>query len=361
MLTDDFFEAEKLSLTIENATAGQSPSSAAESTSPQEICRLIRCKPHVYRIYRIGRADHDCYVGSTTGKTNRAYYHTWHLRRNSHHSLHLQAAWNKYGSSAFRYQVLEISDETHLRNRERWWMTALAVPASTLPRYNCSEETNQPPHWTPTAATRIRWSQQRKGRRHSAEAKAKIAAAGRGRRHSEESLHKLRVAHRGCRPGEEALLLAKQAMRKRFTSRIQAANAWCASLGIECCFDGASLIFHIARSIANGHLRDGDKLPSVGSLAAALHLTVPTVSLVLRRRAPIVGGLTIVATGTGLIVANAADGQISQPLSFYALSTRDRISKVHRDRGIRPAQKCNDARRHAVSKREKRKREARES
>lgn len=60
------------------------------------------------------------YVGSTTTTRKRWYEHRWALRRNEHANHALQAAWNKDGESAFRFQTLEMhADSAILLEREK--------------------------------------------------------------------------------------------------------------------------------------------------------------------------------------------------------------------------------------------------
>lgn len=51
------------------------------------------------------------YIGSTGSKggfKKRWSYHLEGLRKNKHHSRHLQRAWNKYGEESFVFEILEI-------------------------------------------------------------------------------------------------------------------------------------------------------------------------------------------------------------------------------------------------------------
>jgi group I intron endonuclease len=299
--------------------------------------------PCVYRIFRAGAQPYNCYVGSTTGRTDRAYYHYYNLSRGKHHSKHLQSAWNAYGSSAFLFEILEVTAVEFVRKAERRWMTYFAEPATELPRYNCSAEVDQPPHRPPTSATRAKWSRQRLGRKHTAEAKAKIAESSRGRRHSPETLQRMRLHSLGKRLPELAYRRSTAASARSFRLRVQIAKRWCKSMGIDTCRSGSILIMHLARCLSDGKLRLGDRLPATGALAKALKLSHATVSLALRRRAPIINGLTIGKSGAGLVVKRADQSQTARSVSFYAKSTASRISTLHRQRGIQPGTKCREA------------------
>lgn len=46
------------------------------------------------------------YIGSTVDFKKRKYTHTWKLNKGIHHSVYLQNAWNLYGASNFRFEIL---------------------------------------------------------------------------------------------------------------------------------------------------------------------------------------------------------------------------------------------------------------
>lgn len=50
------------------------------------------------------------YIGSSRHIRNRLYQHRANLRRNRHHSTHLQNAYNKYGEDKFIWIILEICE-----------------------------------------------------------------------------------------------------------------------------------------------------------------------------------------------------------------------------------------------------------
>lgn len=68
------------------------------------------------------------YIGSSSQYTFRRRGHLSLLRRNKHHSIHLQNAWNKYGADSFEFSVIECiltTDRTYLIEREQYWMDTL--------------------------------------------------------------------------------------------------------------------------------------------------------------------------------------------------------------------------------------------
>lgn len=65
------------------------------------------------------------YVGSSRVISRRWRRHRWHLRNGCHHSILLQRAWDKYGETAFQFEVLEEVDLGLLLEREQHWLDEL--------------------------------------------------------------------------------------------------------------------------------------------------------------------------------------------------------------------------------------------
>jgi group I intron endonuclease len=61
-------------------------------------------------------------VGSSIDIHNRWLQHCSALTRGEHHSVHLQLAWNKYGSGAFEITVLELVASPLLIEAEQRWI-----------------------------------------------------------------------------------------------------------------------------------------------------------------------------------------------------------------------------------------------
>jgi group I intron endonuclease len=62
------------------------------------------------------------YIGSATKFRKRWSLHKWQLNKNIHESRHLQYAWNKYGSEAFEFKILEYCDIQSLQKIEQAWL-----------------------------------------------------------------------------------------------------------------------------------------------------------------------------------------------------------------------------------------------
>lgn len=70
------------------------------------------------------------YIGSSKNLIKRWKTHQTQLKKNKHHCIYLQRAWNKYGSDAFEFQIIEYTKIQQLFNREQYWIDKLK------PQYN---------------------------------------------------------------------------------------------------------------------------------------------------------------------------------------------------------------------------------
>lgn len=86
-------------------------------------------------IYRITcEKDGRFYIGASTNPHNRRLEHFNHLRKNKHHNIFLQRAFNKYGEEAFVYEVLEsFEDEKLMWKREEELIEALSNTYNMMP------------------------------------------------------------------------------------------------------------------------------------------------------------------------------------------------------------------------------------
>src|SRR5260221_8454885 len=82
--------------------------------------------PNASGIYKITcTANKRIYIGSALNLYGRKAKHFSLLRRNTHHNPILQNAWNKYGESAFTFEVLEYVLPISLTAREQYWFKKL--------------------------------------------------------------------------------------------------------------------------------------------------------------------------------------------------------------------------------------------
>ena len=94
------------------------------------------------------------YIGQTTDLSKRRFAHFAALRKGFHKNSHLQAAWNRYGSQAFRWSVLQVCCGTaSLDAAERHW---IAFYASNDPKHGYNTEPGGLTRPRASYATRLR-------------------------------------------------------------------------------------------------------------------------------------------------------------------------------------------------------------
>ena len=134
------------------------------------------------------------YIGRTNNLENRKHKHFSKLKKNKHHSPHLQNAYNKYGEKVFQMIVLCSG----LTKDEAVELEQLILDECFDDLYNCSRSAT-----TPMGS----------GDKHTAEAKKKMSEArlGKfkgenhpryGKQHTEESKKKISEARLGKFKGE---------------------------------------------------------------------------------------------------------------------------------------------------------------
>ena len=166
------------------------------------------------------------YIGSTKSFYRRRSSHLHTLRKNKHHSPHLQNAWNKYGEENFKFIILEkIEDLDKLVEREQWWID------NTPCEYNVCKVagTGIGIKWSDEA--RAKFSKIRKGSTLSDETKRKISQSKKesysdglvhgmlGKKHTEEAREKIRISKLGSKKSEETKRKMSESGLKKDTGR----------------------------------------------------------------------------------------------------------------------------------------------
>lgn len=83
------------------------------------------------------------YIGSTSNFARRKSEHLSQLRKNKHHSQHLQRAWNKYGEENFRFVILEkLKKEDNCYDIEQLYLDKYK-PYLNKNGYNCSKNAKE--------------------------------------------------------------------------------------------------------------------------------------------------------------------------------------------------------------------------
>jgi Straboviridae intron-associated endonuclease 1 len=194
--------------------------------------------PNASGIYRItctvmGRF----YIGSSINLHQRKYNHFRELQRNEHHNQYLQRAWNKYGSDAFTFEVLELVLPISLTAREQYWLDKLKpfgnkgfnmtpIAGSTLGR-KFSPETKEKMRLKalgrkPSEEARRNMAEARQGKKHSRETRAKMSTTligntrNLGKKATPEAREKMRQANLGQAPSaaNRAAVIASNIRRK---------------------------------------------------------------------------------------------------------------------------------------------------
>lgn len=74
----------------------------------------------IYKITNL--TNNKVYIGSTKNIGHRFHEHLSKLKGDYHTNKHLQAAFNKYGESSFKFEILRETSETILRRAEQFYI-----------------------------------------------------------------------------------------------------------------------------------------------------------------------------------------------------------------------------------------------
>ena len=158
-------------------------------------------------IYEIRNTlDGHRYVGSAINMQRRWIKHVSDLNNNKHHSRHLQNAWNKYGATCFKFDILEYCFLPALVSREQFYMDTL------IPEYNISPTAYSPLGIKRTEETRSKMSKAMKGNKntlgykHTDESIAKISAAKMGNDIGKDARARVTAFNKICMIGNKHLL-----------------------------------------------------------------------------------------------------------------------------------------------------------
>lgn len=158
-------------------------------------------------VYRIGLGNDWFYVGSTKNFARRRQAHLRQLENKNHHNKRAQHCWNKYG--VFEWHILEFCDATVLLEREQ---SHLNLYFNDIKNVNTHPTAGSPKGHKHSETTKKNMSVSRKGRRHSAEANAKISASLKGLPKSDTHKANLSEARKNS-PAAVAALMRVQASR----------------------------------------------------------------------------------------------------------------------------------------------------
>lgn len=130
-------------------------------------------------IYRIrNTSNNKVYIGSALDFNHRWSMHKSLLKKGTHHSPHLQNAWNLLGESHFAFEVIEeVECVDDLINREQYWID-----------FYQSYKKENGYNVLPSASSWL-------GMKHSSESKMKISEKGKGRKMSDALRERIKTAN----------------------------------------------------------------------------------------------------------------------------------------------------------------------
>ena len=133
----------------------------------------------VYRI--VNKLNNKIYIGSSVCIKKRFIEHLSALRRNAHHSVHLQNAWNSYGEENFEFEILEVLEDYDniLVEREQYWIDYYRSYDTSF-GYNISHYAGRRSGYKTSDETKEKLRQAAIGRIVSAETKERLSKMRQG-------------------------------------------------------------------------------------------------------------------------------------------------------------------------------------
>lgn len=174
----------------------------------------MRVLTGIYQILNV--VNGKFYIGKSKNILKRWHNHRSKLRRNLSKSPYLQAAWNKYGETAFEFIIVEICVCDDLEKCEQYWIDKLGACDREL-GYNSNPNSETSLGAVCSLATRIKIANANRGKIRTLEQKerlsqaqilrqkqfgtsketiAKISAAQKGRKQPNDKVAKMALAHR---------------------------------------------------------------------------------------------------------------------------------------------------------------------
>lgn len=142
--------------------------------------------PKISGIYKItNKLTGKYYVGSSSDIHHRWYIHKCKLNNAHHVNPHLQAAWNKYGPSAFQFEVVEVVSIGKLELAEQKYLNECRY--NPYLSYNLSFDSIAP----------------MRGRKMSSESRKQISESNMGKVISEETKKRMSNARIGMTFSDE--------------------------------------------------------------------------------------------------------------------------------------------------------------
>ena len=178
------------------------------------------------------------YLGSAIDINKRIGEHLRALRNGTHHNIHLQRAWNKYGRGVFEFKILLYCNPEELLSNEQDGIDYYTELLGWAGLYNICPTAGSSLGLKASMETRAKLSAShkgktsgRKGKKNSPEHRAKLSASHMGKKLSLAARAKISANHRKENtPGQFAKFSATMKGRKRgphspeWRAKLSAAN-----------------------------------------------------------------------------------------------------------------------------------------
>ena len=139
----------------------------------------------IYRI--ICKVNNKQYIGSACNIQIRKQNHFSYLKRNKHHSILLQRAYNKYGKDNFYFEILAYCPKEYLIKLEQWFLDNMK------PEYNIQKIAGSNLGYKHTEATKKKLSLKRMGIKPSKDSIEKQRQKMLKFKHKLESIEKMKI------------------------------------------------------------------------------------------------------------------------------------------------------------------------
>lgn len=137
------------------------------------------------------------YIGSSNNLRDRWAFHKRSLRKGNHYSPYLQRSWDKYGESAFEFEILELVMPWSVFDREQYYLDALQPFGKRGFNTNRTATGMSIPGRKHKAETRAKISASLAGHIVSDETRLKLSEAAKGQECSRETREKISAASKG--------------------------------------------------------------------------------------------------------------------------------------------------------------------
>lgn len=166
----------------------------------------------IYQIINVANGKR--YIGSAADFKQRWDLHKRQLNNNSHHSIALQRAWDKYGEGSFKFEILLTCDKEELLEYEQLHFDEFN------PEYNILKVAGSLFGYTHRADSLLKMSLAKKGKpstmkdkKHTEESRLKMSESAKANPQtywqdktlSDEHVNKLRVAKLGSKQSAETV------------------------------------------------------------------------------------------------------------------------------------------------------------